>query len=147
MLYMYLSNFEYQMENLEMKKYVIASLILGMFLLAACGASAPATPESVPADYAGKTNPLGADAAAEGAKVFQVNCEGCHGPQGHGDGPAGQALDPKPKNLPELAATVGDDFLFWRVSTGKPGTSMAAWAGILTEEQIWQAVAFVRTLK
>ena len=88
-----------------------------------------------------------ADDPQRGAEVFQANCETCHGPQGHGDGPAGQVLDPQPKNLPELAARASDDYLFWRVSTGKPGTSMAPWAGILTGEQIWQAVAYIRTLK
>jgi len=135
-----------------MKKtvFVFVLLILGALVLAACGGGggdAPAAIEPVPAEYAGKTNPLGADAATAGAEVFKVNCESCHGPQGHGDGPAGQALDPNPKNLPELTAQVGDDYLFWRVNTGKPGTSMAPWAGVLTEEQIWQVVAFVRTLK
>lgn len=133
-----------------MKKNLALILLLGILLLTACGSETTSeTPalDAVPAEYAGKTNPLGADAASEGAKVFKTNCETCHGPQGYGDGPAGQALDPKPKNLPELAAQVGDDYLFWRVSTGKPGTSMAPWAGILTEEQIWQAVAFIRTLK
>ena len=130
-----------------MKRYLLLILILGTFFLVACGESATPTPEAVPAEFTGKTNPLGADAATDGAKVFQVNCEPCHGTQGHGDGPAGQVLDPKPKNLPELAATVGDDYLFWRINTGKSGTSMAPWAGILTEEQIWQAVAFIRTLK
>jgi len=131
-----------------MKKYLLFALILGTLLLAACGGSnEPATPETVPAEYAGKTNPLSADAATGGAKLFQVNCEPCHGAQGHGDGPSGELLDPKPKNLPVLAATVGDDYLFWRISTGKPGTSMAPWTGVLTEEQIWQVVAFIRTLK
>ena len=133
-----------------MKIFFLVILVLGALILAACGgggSSDSAVIEPVPADFAGKTNPLGADAATAGAKVFQVNCEPCHGAQGHGDGPAGAALDPKPKNLPELAAQVGDDYLFWRVSTGKPGTSMAPWAGVLTEEQIWQAVAFIRTLK
>ncbi|NUQ60493.1 MAG: cytochrome c [Anaerolineales bacterium] len=93
------------------------------------------------------TNPLGADAATAGAEVFNTNCASCHGPEGHGDGPAGAALDPAPKNLPELAAQVGDDYLYWRISTGKEGTSMVAWKGVLTDEQIWQAVAFIRTLK
>lgn len=133
-----------------MKKNLLFILILGALILAACGGGGseePAALESVPAEFAGKTNPLGADAATDGAKVYQVNCESCHGPQGHGDGPAGVVLDPQPKNLPELAAQVGDDYLFWRVSTGKPGTSMAPWAGILTDEQIWQAIAYVRTLK
>lgn len=133
-----------------MQKNLLFVFILGMLILAACGGgSAEETPalDAVPAEYAGKTNPLGADAATEGAKVFQVNCEPCHGPQGHGDGPSGQVLDPKPKNLPDLAAQVGDDYLFWRIATGKPGTSMAPWKGILTDDQIWQAVAFIRTLK
>ena len=133
-----------------MKKNLLFILILGALILTACGGGGseePAVLESVPAEFAGKTNPLGADAATDGAKVYQVNCESCHGTQGHGDGPAGVVLDPQPKNLPELAAQVGDDYLFWRVSTGKPGTSMAPWAGILTDEQIWQAIAYVRTLK
>lgn len=135
-----------------MKKNLFFILVLGALILVACGGGGgssdePAALEPVPAEYAGKTNPLGADAATDGATVFQVNCESCHGPQGHGDGPAGEVLDPKPKNLPELAARAGDDYLFWRVSTGKPGTSMAPWAGILTDEQIWQAIAYIRTLK
>ena len=134
-----------------MKKNLFFILTLGALILATWGGGGvseePAALESAPADFAGKTNPLDANAATDGAKVFQVNCETCHGPQGHGDGPAGQVLDPQPKNLPELAARASDDYLFWRVSTGKPGTSMAPWAGILTDEQIWQAVAYIRTLK
>ena len=71
----------------------------------------------------------------------------CHGSQGHGDGPASGSLDPKPKNLAVLQESVDDDFLYWRISEGKPGTSMVAWKNILTEEQIWQAVSFIRSLK
>jgi mono/diheme cytochrome c family protein len=71
----------------------------------------------------------------------------CHGAQGHGDGPASGSLDPQPKNLAILQQSVGDDYLFWRISTGKPGTSMVAWKGILTDEEIWQVVSFIRTLK
>ena len=132
-----------------MKKVLLAVLIAAGFVLAACGggSKATATLAPIPAEFAGKTNPLGADVAAAGAEIFSINCESCHGPQGHGDGPAGQALDPQPKDLAELQQTATDDYLFWRISTGKPGTSMVAWQGILTDEQIWQVVAFIRTLK
>ena len=132
-----------------MKKVLFAVLVLSALALAACGggADAVATLAPVPSDFAGQTNPLGADAAAAGAEVFKTNCESCHGPQGHGDGPAGAALDPAPKNLAVLQATAGDDYLYWRINTGKEGTGMVAWKGVLTDEQIWQAVSFIRTLK
>lgn len=133
-----------------MKKILFFILILIALTLAACGggnANAVATLAPVPAEYAGKTNPLGADAATAGAEVFKTNCEACHGPQGHGDGPAGAALDPQPKNLAELQATAGDDYFFWRINTGKEGTSMVAWKGVLTDEQIWQVISFIRTLQ
>jgi len=133
-----------------MKKMFFGVLVLALsaIVLSACGGGAAATAiPAVPAEYAGATSPLGADAATAGAEVYKVNCESCHGPQGHGDGEAGAALDPAPKNLPELAAQVGDDFLYWRINTGKEGTAMVAWKGVLTDEQIWQAVAYIRTLK
>ncbi len=133
-----------------MKKVVFPVLVLLAVILTACGGGAKTDPNAlapVPAEWAGKTNPLGADAATAGAEVFKTNCETCHGPQGHGDGPAGAALDPQPKNLADLQTRAGDDYLFWRINTGKEGTSMVPWQGILTEEQIWQVVAFIRTLK
>ncbi len=134
-----------------MKKVLFSIAVLVTLALAACGsgssAEAIATLEPVPSEYAGKTSPLDANAATDGANVFKVNCESCHGPQGHGDGPVAAALDPAPKNLAELQAIAGDDYLFWRVNTGKEGTSMVAWKGVLTDEQIWQVISFIRTLK
>jgi mono/diheme cytochrome c family protein len=134
---------------------IILMLVVGVLLLTACGgnesssssSSANATLAPVPADYAGMTNPLGADATSAGAEVYRANCEMCHGSQGHGDGPAGGSLEPKPGNLAQVQSKAGDDYLFWRIHDGKPGTSMVAWKGILTDDQIWQAIAFIRTLK
>ncbi|MEN9563792.1 MAG: hypothetical protein RIR73_2036 [Chloroflexota bacterium] len=132
-----------------MKKVFFVVLVLSAIVLAACGggSSAPAALDPVPAEYTGAANPLGADAATAGAEVFATNCASCHGEKGYGDGPAGAALDPAPKNLVEVAAQAGDDYLYWRVNTGKEGTAMIAWKGVLTDEQIWQAVAYIRTLK
>lgn len=134
-----------------MKKYFLLILLLTALLMASCAGNNESqdanTLESVPSEYAGLTNPFSAEAASEGALIFQGYCESCHGPQGKGDGYAGQNLDPKPKDLAELQSMTGDDYLFWRVADGKPGTSMIAWRGILEDEQIWKVVAFIRTLK
>ena len=133
-----------------MKKGILILFVLVTLTLAACSsepANTATAPASVPVDYAGLTNPLSTDAATAGADIFENNCVVCHGPQGHGDGPAGTSLDPAPKNLPESSAIVADDYLFWRISKGKDGTAMVAWKGILTDEQIWQVVSFIRTLK
>jgi mono/diheme cytochrome c family protein len=136
-----------------MKKIML--MFMSVVFLTACGGNEDSTPSAnenatlvpVPAEYAGLTNPLGEEAADTGAEVFRTNCATCHGPQGRGDGPAGQSLEPKPRNLAHIQAAAGDDFLFWRIREGKPGTSMVAWKGILTDEQIWQTISFIRTLK
>lgn len=136
-----------------MQKFLLVMLV-SLFTIVACDGGKTsssvdenATLASVPTEYAGLTNPLGPEAANEGAAVFKTNCQTCHGPQGHGDGPAGQALDPRPRNLAALQAAAGDGFLFWRIREGKPGTSMVGWKTILADEQIWQTVSFIRTLK
>ena len=128
-------------------------ILASPLILVACGGgNSTATTENatlapVPTEYAGLKNPLGVDAASQGGEAFRTNCEMCHGPQGHGDGPAGQSLDPRPRNLADLQTTAGDDFLFWRIREGRSGTAMVAWKGILTDEQIWQVISFIRTLK
>ena len=137
-----------------MKKTPYLLLLLLILTLTGCGTStttpypdATVALEPVPAEYAGKINPLGADTAAVGETVFNTNCSVCHGPQGHGDGPAGASLVPAPKNLVELSKVASDDYLFWRISTGKNGTAMVAWKGVLTDEQIWQVISYIHTLK
>jgi mono/diheme cytochrome c family protein len=123
--------------------------VLLVLLISGCG-STPVTVsdvESVPVEYFGKTNPLDASAAVQGAETFQSTCASCHGERGYGDGVASSSLNPKPKNLVELQTQVGDDYLFWKISEGSLGTAMLAWKGILTEEQIWELVSFIRTLK
>jgi high-affinity iron transporter len=34
--------------------------------------------------------------------LYQSQCSACHGPQGHGDGPAGVSLDPSPSDFHDL---------------------------------------------
>ncbi|MBL8090681.1 MAG: c-type cytochrome [Anaerolineales bacterium] len=134
-----------------MKKVLFIFLCVGVIIISACGESTSAINESVlptvPSNYANLTNPLSTDAAIAGGEIFQSTCATCHGSGGHGDGPAGAALNPPPKDLSVLQLQVSDGYLFWRISEGSPGTAMVAWRGILTDEQIWQLTAYIRTLK
>lgn len=136
-----------------MKSLSIILVVSGL-LLSACNVGASSTSSdalevlpTVPPDYAGKSNPLGASAAVAGAVTFKTDCVQCHGDDGKGDGPASTSLDPRPANLVALGREVDDDFLYWRITTGVPGTAMPAWKGILSEQQIWELVAYIRTLK
>ena len=132
----------------------ILILIVSAVVLSACGSAATAVPDKpVPADYAGKTNPFAgqADAADAGKQLFTDNCATCHGDSGKGDGPAGASLTPKPANLTVVAPTKQDDFLNWFISEGGAAAgkspSMVAWKGTLSQDEIWQVITYVRTLK
>lgn len=147
---------ERNLKGIEDMKRIILLIWTGVFILTACSVGEGssrldpnATLAPVPEEFAGLSNPFGTDAAAvaAGAEVFRTNCETCHGARGRGDGPAGQSLNPPPGDLARLQSQVSDDYLFWRIHDGKPGTAMVAWKGILTDEQIWQAVSFIRTLE
>ena len=103
-----------------------------------------------PPPFAGRTNPVGASPSAvnAGRATFGVRCAFCHGSKGKGDGPEGPK-NPPPADL--TARALDDDYLLWRISTGgrmPPRCSaMPAFGTILGEAQLWELVAFVRSLE
>lgn len=110
------------------------------------------TRPEVAAEYREMAMPPGAS-ADEGKKLFMVECASCHGEGGLGDGPVGKALKPPAGNLtdPRLHDAVGDDYFFWRISEGGSfapfNSGMTPFKDKFSEEQRWQLVAFVRSLK
>lgn len=136
-----------------MRNFLIALMTISFFVLSGCSNESLETPASisrplptVPSEYAGKTIPSNVDVNV-GANIFKTDCVTCHGEDGHGDGPASQTLEPPPANLVDLSKIAADDFLFWKISTGVDGTAMPAWKATLTDQQIWEVIAFLRTLK
>lgn len=86
-------------------------------------------------------NPYEGDAfaIAEGEKLFSsYNCATCHG--GHGGGGMGPPLTSK-----NLTYGSEPDNIFDTILKGRP-KGMPAWGGRLPEYQIWQLVAYVRSL-
>ena len=41
-----------------------------------------------------------------GRTLYKMYCAACHGDQGHGDGPAGAAFNPKPRNHADAAVMI-----------------------------------------
>ncbi len=83
---------------------------------------------------------------ARGKTLFAVNCASCHGNDGFGDGPAAAALNPKPRNFHEAYMKYGGGVarVVQTISTGSPGTAMAAFSNIPFEDRFALA-HYVRT--
>ncbi len=81
-----------------------------------------------------------------GKQTYQLQCATCHGTLGKGDGMAGKFLPVKPANflLPEFQKQT-DGEIFWKITHGK--SPMPAFKDLLTEEQRWQLVHYLRTFK
>lgn len=100
-----------------------------------------------PAEAARLKNPLQDTVVAmqEGKALYNVYCWSCHGANGFGDGAAGHALGQKPANFHDpRVQEQKDGALFWKMSTGKG--NMPAFKNVLSEEQRWQLVAYIRRL-
>ena len=85
---------------------------------------------------------------ATGKAAFTTHCASCHGPEGHGDGPAsvGLALPPADLTAPHLWEHP-DGELFWWISHGMFGPDgkrvMTGFAGTLDENTIWALIDFL----
>lgn len=89
---------------------------------------------------------------AEGAEIYEEYCASCHGARGRGDGPAGMALDPRPVSHANgtYMNSLSNEHLFSVIKSGGTAVGksplMPPWGGSLSDEQIWDVVAHVRTL-
>ena len=124
-----------------MKKLMSLIMIMGFLLpLAAQTWEAPPEAEQL-------KNPLAqGEKIKTGEKVYMSLCAACHGKTGKGDVPAMQGLNPKPTDLtsPEVQKQ-SDGALFWKISEGKG--LMASYKNMLSEEERWAVVNYIRTLK
>jgi glucose/arabinose dehydrogenase len=95
---------------------------------------APASAKAMKNPYAGQR------AAIRAGRVFYGrNCGACHGSKGQGTG-----------NIPALAKgpaqSASDGEIFWFITRGDINNGMPAWK-ILPEQQRWQIIAYVKSLR
>ena len=109
--------------------------------------------EAVPPDYAGKVMPPGWQSDPKvltaGKEIYEgkakpdVNCAKCHGNDGK---PTRLGKGAPDLSDPAEGGKHSDTHWFWRISEKKSGTTMPGYKDKLTEEQRWQAIAYLRTL-
>lgn len=84
---------------------------------------------------------------SKGKGVYEKNCTACHGVQGRGDGPTGKALiPPAPDFMAPAIKRKSDAELLKAIETGRPGTAMPGWKGMLSDQDIRNVLAYVRSL-
>lgn len=86
--------------------------------------------------------------AEAGETVYRSNCLNCHGSKGKGDGPIAASLTPPPADLSNpKVQDKEDEALLNIIQNGITGTSMPAWKNDLSNEQIIDALTFLRTFQ
>ena len=109
-------------------------------------APAPAPPPAEP------TAAAPGDAVARGAAHYKMLCSTCHGEDGCTAGPGAAGLDPQPAHHCDgnYMNKLSDEHIFKVIKEGGASVGksplMAAWGGALTDDQIHDVVAFVRSL-
>lgn len=83
-------------------------------------------------------------AQGSGADTYKAKCAMCHGADGLGNTPAGKSTKVRAFNNPDVVK-MSDDDLIAVTTSGK--AKMPAYKGKLTDAQIKDVVAYIRTLQ
>jgi mono/diheme cytochrome c family protein len=83
--------------------------------------------------------------AGKGQRIYHDNCKQCHGSSGKGEGYT--KLNPRPADLTSrrIQETV-DAELIKTIHAGRANTAMGTWRLALSDEEIDDVVAYIRTL-
>ena len=91
-----------------------------------------------------------------GKKVYEKKCAWCHGWTGAGDGPAADFLNPRPRDFTSgiykyKTSNLDNPFpyeedIYKMIANGMTGTSMPFWKDVLSDKDMWNLVAYVKSL-
>jgi mono/diheme cytochrome c family protein len=128
---------------------ILSVLPLAVAVLAAACARKHAAPHRTAAAAA----PALTYEARQGQAVYRHYCQTCHGEAGAGDGFNAYNLDPHPRDLsdPVFQKAKSDADLADAIRRGGSGVGLSAlmppWGHTLSERQVTDVVAFLRSLK
>jgi mono/diheme cytochrome c family protein len=101
--------------------------------------------------YASKHKPAGenpvqptADALKEGAKEYEEHCAFCHGGAKARISPMRDKFNPPAPQPINRIPHDDDAWLFWVTKHGVRMTGMPTWAGIMSDDEIWKVIAFIK---
>jgi mono/diheme cytochrome c family protein len=106
---------------------------------------------AVPSDQVDRKMPSTAN-ATRGEQSYSAECIICHGQKGKGDGQYGVLMYPNAADLTaSRTQTKTDGMLFWEIAhgvnlTGMPGFGKDYPPGSHTDDEIWDLVAYVRSI-
>jgi thiosulfate dehydrogenase len=91
-------------------------------------------------------NPVELTAAnlTEGAEEYEEHCAFCHGGAKATISPMRDKLNPPVPQLVNQIPHDDDAWLFWVTKHGVRMTGMPAWAGVMSDEEMWKVVAFIK---
>lgn len=87
------------------------------------------------------------DLISHGKQVYGMNCAMCHGAEGKGDGAAGAALNPKPRNLITGPWKKGGGLIghYTVLTEGIAGSSMSAYAHLPPVDR-WAMAHYIESI-
>lgn len=93
--------------------------------------------------------PVSAEVVEKGKQIYDKNCERCHGQSGKGDGPDAEPdMEPEDLSDPERIPRNPDGVMYHKIWNGRKSPKMPAFKSEgLTEEEVWQVIHYVKTLR
>jgi len=93
-----------------------------------------------------KENPFQptSDNLTEGAHLYEQHCSSCHGGATNKISPMRTKFSPPVPQIINRIPHDEDGHLWWVTKHGIRMTGMPSWGGVLTDEQMWKTILFVK---
>ena len=122
--------------------------VSSLFLLLSATLVAQTKPWVVPANFKSMKNPIATSDVSikAGQALYVKTCAACHGKTGIGDGPKAKSLKTTVGDFSKaVSQNQTDGEHFYKTKTGRG--DMPKYEGKLSDDDIWNVVNYIRTLK